>query len=373
MENKLKIYACSGIGQAEDSASFDYWYNNTNVLQNTQAVNTLSAYINANQAKLRSKLLTDRTQRQDLLDEIDLYALCLYYAQSYSGNQSELENAGAAIGQLCADGAFVYGSLNNEERDKHLDELYAKADLLISEGEVSKVNTEFMLWWKHTVLDHDKVGLPVQDQSEVTNAMRKSMSKIKKQGVGELDWSNDENIGKYLTDAGNYFIYTYFKKKQLAKLPKVFTRKALYQMQVYNYCKSFYVDVYGSEESMREVIRTGIWDKFGESPEDVCNDIVNGDYDKAKGAVGLATEVIVAIIGAIVTILGAIISGLFTYFMTKNVGKYQAIDQKIVDANVADPDDFSGLKGKINSKNNTMWYILGGGALLLAGLFGSKR
>ena len=370
MANKLKIYACSGIGQAEDSASFDYWYNNTNVLQNTQAVNTLSAYINANQAKLRSKLLTDRTQRQDLLDEIDLYALCLYYAQSYSGNQSELENAGAAIGQLCADGAFVYNSLNNEERDKHLDELYAKADVLISEGETKTDNKEFMQWWKETVLDHDRVGLPVQDQSELSNAIRKAMYNVKNQGVGDLDWSTDENIGKYLTDAGNYFIYTYFTKKQLAKLPKIFTRKALYQMQIYNYCKSIYVNVYGSEESMREVIRTGIWDKFGVSPEDVCLDIVNGDYDRAKDAVGGFLSALIAIITALAPILVALIPALFNYFSTKNVTKYMAVDKQVVEDNVADGTDFDKL---LNKSDNTMWYILGGGALLLTALMGSKR
>lgn len=371
MANKLKIYACSGVGQAEDSASFDYWYSNGNVLQNTQAVNTLTAYINANQAKLRSKLLTDRTQRQDLLDEIDLYAVCLYYAQSYSGNQSELVNAGAAIGRMCADGAFVYGSLNNEERDKHLDELYAKADVLISDGDVSKSNTEFMRWWKETVIDHDRVGLPVQVQSELSNSIRKAMSQVKRQGIGDLDWSTDENIGKYLTDAGNYFIYTYFTKKQLAKLPKVFTRKALYQMQIYNYCKSIYVNVYGSEESMREVIRTGIWDKFGVSPEDVCLDIVNGDYDRAKDAVGqLWVEAIIGIITALAPILVALIPALFNYFSAKNVAKYMAVDKQVVEDNVADGTDFDKLMSK---SDNTMWYILGGGALLLTALMGSKR
>lgn len=371
MANKLKIYACSGIGQAEDSASFDYWYNNTNVLQNTQAVNTLTAYINANQAKLRSKLLTDRTQRQDLLDEIDLYAVCLYYAQSYSGNQSELVNAGAAIGRMCADGAFVYGSLNNEERDKHLDELYAKADVLISDGDVSESNTEFMRWWKETVIDHDRVGLPVQDQSELSNSIHKAMSQVKRQGVGDLDWSKDENIGKYLTDAGNYFIYTYFTKKQLAKLPKIFTRKALYQMQIYNYCKSIYVNVYGSEKSMRKVIRTGIWDKFGVSPEDVCLDIVNGNYNRAKDAVGqLWLEAIVGIITALAPVLVALIPALFNYFSAKNVAKYMAVDESVVKDNVADGTDFDKL---MNKSDNTMWYILGGGALLLTALMGSKR
>ena len=221
------------------------------------------------------------------------------------------------------------------------------------------------------MIDHDRVGLPVQDQSELSSSIHKAMSQVKRQGVGDLDWSQDENIGKYLTDAGNYFIYTYFTKKQLAKLPKIFTRKALYQMQIYNYCKSIYVNVYGSEESMREVIRTGIWDKFGVSPEDVCLDIVNGNYDRAKDAVGqLWLEAIIGIITALAPVLVALIPALFNYFSAKNVAKYMAVDKAVVEDNVADGTDFDGLMGK--GSDNTMWYILGGGALIAAAMLGSK-
>jgi hypothetical protein len=47
MPGKLKIYACSGIGDVQDKA-VAYWTDNTRTIDNTQAVNTLLALINRN-------------------------------------------------------------------------------------------------------------------------------------------------------------------------------------------------------------------------------------------------------------------------------------------------------------------------------------
>ena len=45
MSEKLKIYACSGIGETDKKTSA-YWTDGTNSVSNTQAVNTLLAKIN---------------------------------------------------------------------------------------------------------------------------------------------------------------------------------------------------------------------------------------------------------------------------------------------------------------------------------------
>ena len=50
MAERLKIYACSGIGESAEPQQkmWDYWTDNTDCVSNTQAVNTLIALINRN-------------------------------------------------------------------------------------------------------------------------------------------------------------------------------------------------------------------------------------------------------------------------------------------------------------------------------------
>ena len=76
MADKLKIYACSGIGDTGESRIFDYWTDNTQTVSNTQAVNTLLALINMRVAEVGSLSLT-QDEQAECLNDIDLYAISL--------------------------------------------------------------------------------------------------------------------------------------------------------------------------------------------------------------------------------------------------------------------------------------------------------
>ena len=76
MANRLKIYACSGIGQTEQG-TWNYWLDNTETVNNTQAVNTLLALINRNYIEVtRLRGMSDADKIANLND-IDVYVLCL--------------------------------------------------------------------------------------------------------------------------------------------------------------------------------------------------------------------------------------------------------------------------------------------------------
>ena len=47
MSEKLKIYACSGIGSTDPQKPVEYFTDGTSTVSNTQAVNTILARINA--------------------------------------------------------------------------------------------------------------------------------------------------------------------------------------------------------------------------------------------------------------------------------------------------------------------------------------
>ena len=354
MSEKLKIYACSGVG---DTADYNYWSDNTNVLCNTQAVNTLLAYIDANKTTLAETSVTQH-QAISLLNEIDLYAVCLYYAQEYSRDTYMLERAGKAIGSLYRSGLFAYNSTNEQERDKHLDNIFKTVADTVNK-DVSG-DEAFDAWWNKTVIERDKVGMTEEQRELFENILSKSVSGIR--GIGDTNWQNDENINKYLDKAGNYFLYTFFTKKQLAKLPKIFTQKAMYQLQVYNYCKSFFVNVYGSEDEMREIIRTQIKKEYHKTPEALCKWIAEKP-ERAEG-IGFAWETFAAVITAIASLVVPIIVAIFQYRQAVDVAAHQSLNERIVKENVPETSDFDGLD--MNKNENLPYYLLGGGLLLFA-------
>ena len=190
--------------------------------------------------------------------------------------------------------------------------------------------------------------------------------KTKKVSAAE-DPFNDKNIGKYLTKAGNYFLYTFFTPAQLAKLPKVFTNKAVWQRQIYEYCKSFYVGVYGTEEAMKTVIRDGITKEFKATPEKVCKEIASGERKEGVGFDWIT--LIVSVISAIATIVSAYIVALYQYKKETEIAQQQKLDEAIIKDNMAEDSDLTGLKYKTGNNNTVLWV----GAGILGLLFLSKK
>lgn len=293
MSDKLKIYACSGIG-ATSTGRFDYWLDNTETISNTQAVNNLLAQINLLYSEaVHLDLSEEETLRR--LDNIDELTVCLHFAQRYAANSEELYRAGLVVGSMVKAGAFISSSLDNTERDANLDRLIAEADSAMQRD--VEADPEYMAWWQQNVLDLNQVGLTEEQQRIIRDTLRS-------QRVSGYEENSD--LAQYLDNAGAYFLYLYFTPDQLAKLPAVFSRKAKVQKTTYEQCKELYVGVYGTEAAMKATIRSGIQQEYGKTPEQVCTTIYNTYLE--DGRIGVLTEAAIATIKTVIELLAAIAS-----------------------------------------------------------------
>ena len=77
MSEKLKIYACSGIGSTDAQEPSGFYTDGTSMLSNTQAVNTLLARINCLYIEANSLKGLSKEDRIDLLCEVDAYSEAL--------------------------------------------------------------------------------------------------------------------------------------------------------------------------------------------------------------------------------------------------------------------------------------------------------
>lgn len=370
MADRLKIYACSGIGENAESQEqlWEYWNDNTDCISNTQAVNTLLLLINRNYIEITRLAGMTREDKIANLNDIDVYVLCLHAAQHCAQHYKKLEKAGAVIGDMLMNGAFDLQSLNAVERDANLDSLFDKFEELYSGDHELANNPEFEAWFNKNVIERNKVGLSSAAQSTVKKSLK--TAKIGASG----DYTENADLAKYFADSGTYFLYTYFTDEQLAKLPRIFAQKKRLQMKTYNYCKSLYVDVYGSEAEMREIIRMDIVNRFEQEPESVCAGIASGDVRPIGsltlfGLVGAeAVKALLALIAAIASVLVALITSICDVVAKKNNEKYASINEAAVQASVPMDEDYAGFSGSgigITKAGGSWWtYLLLGGAAL---------
>lgn len=370
--NKLKIYACSGIGNAEYSNTpIAYWTDNTNTISNTQAINTLLARINLLYISVSRLQGVTPVERIEYLNNIDMLCVCLDAAKRFKDDNEGLEYAGGVIYKMVMDGMFAFDNLNTDARDTHLDELIAYANEQYNDRTpIANINPEFMQWWNETVISRNKVGLNFGQQQNARKALKKAAETIK--GIGAVDWSqygdpewlNNADLAEMLTKGAEYFLYTYFTQAQLNKLPYVFKLKQKQQMRTYNYCKSMFVDIYGDEEEMQMIIRAGIVDMMGEEPEDICDGIASGKTE----SVGIATEALVTIITAVIAAVVSIVQAICSCIKETNMAKYGALDKEVVQESVPNADDFDGIKFDGTKGGNSKLLTLaaiGAGLLLL--------
>lgn len=377
MSNKLKIYACSGIGNAEYSNTpIAYWSDNTNMLTNTQAINTLLARINLLNISMSRLQGVTPVERIEYLNNIDMLCVCLDAAKRFKDDNEGLEYAGGVIYKMVMDGMFAFDNLNTDARDAHLDELIAYANEQYNDRTpIANINPEFMQWWNETVVSRNKVGLNFGQQQNVRKVLKKAAETM--QGIGavnDVDWSKytkndnwmkDPQLFEWLTNGAEYFLYTYFTQAQLTKLPAVFTEKRIKQLKTYNYCKSLFVVEFGSEEEMQMVIRAGIINVFGKEPEDVCEEIASGKRSiSGVGNLDAIVDVIKFVFEAVVMIVQAICSCVASV----QASKYGALDKEVIEKSNASEEDFDGIKFDGNKKDNSKLLTIaaiGAGLLLL--------
>lgn len=379
MADRLRIYACTGVsGSEEQQMTYDYWRDNVNVLKQTQAVNTLMTYIDTCDNTLKYEKLTKR-QVIETLNKIDLYAVCIYYAQEYSGNKQMLSTAGQVIGAAVKAGLFTFNSTDAQDRDEYLDLLYEKMDKgikdylsLTTKGTTKKIDSDktFDQWWLETVISRDKVGMSAAQYDAFMSNLRKGTKGIS----GSEKWEDNEVLNKYLNHAGDYFLYLYFTPEQMAHLDtisNVFRKKRNYQQVVYNNCIAYYVNVYGSQEQMNQVIRNNIIETLGHTPEAICKKIASGEkIQGVGGGIVWTAAAIVKLIGIILTTIVSVISAILSYKKTVDAAKYQKFNESLLDQNAAEEADLKGMKF-INATDWTKYALIG--AAILGMVWISKK
>lgn len=370
MSEKLKIYACSGLGVGEtaETKNFNYWTDGTQTLNNTQAANTLLAKINLALAELRClKTLTD-DERVKLINAINLYSVCLYFVRKYDSHYTQLEKAGRAIGALVAEGEFDH-QITIENAENEANKAIARVNEIIENGEqTAEPDITFMTWWDDTIVARNTYGF----DREQRDAIAQAVAAVKGVGVVDENWKNNEDIAQYLTKGSEYFLYLYFTDAQLAKLPRAFRVKAQKQMATYNYCKDVFVGLYGSEQDMQDIIRAGIIGYFGETPEEVCDEIASGKRNAESigtDPITLTVAEIITIVTTILTFVSGVITAICSMVAQIKQAQYAAIDQEAINASVPSGEDYEGIDySSLNSTDTNKWITwaaIGAGVLLL--------
>lgn len=178
-------------------------------------------------------------------------------------------------------------------------------------------------------------------------------------------WERNEKLRQYLgtsKDGGcaEYFLYTFIPEEDLAQYNAIIYRKRRQQIKTYEYVRELFVGHgYGTEEEMVEIIRNGIEKTFGVPIENVLFEIKTGKRE----SVGIATEVIVAIISAVVSIVLAVISGVISYCQSVKVAKYTAPTFEELEDSAPAPTDFT----KNTKRKGLILATLAGFGLIIAG------
>ncbi len=352
MANRLKIYACSGVGDTSvaNQSGYNYWADNIDSVNSTQAVNLIYTRIQLLYSQLIGLPLTN-SEIIEHLDAIDFYSIAIYYADKYAGNTAKLEIIGNVISETYAAGMIHNESLDNNERDKYLDELFAYIDKNENKTDIKQTSAGFNSFWKEYVLDLNQIGL-TEEQRAIPLPKIEAIA-----GANDDIVLSDKNIGDFFRQAGKYFLYTYFTDDQLERLPRLFTLKKRNQMFVYENCLATFRRIFGKKEAMDNLIRSRINEEFHSQPEEICKDIAEKGgssqyYSQAVGVVpvvmiGKVTlEAFLIILSLAITFIIGIVKAILVYCAEVEAARQHAIEEKAIDQSGPEPEDYTGLAWK---------------------------
>lgn len=191
------------------------------------------------------------------------------------------------------------------------------------------------------------------------------------QNIEDSGWMRNETLRKYLgtsKDGGcaEYFLYIFIPENELAKYNATIYKKRQGQLKTYAYVRELFVGHnYGTEAQLLGIIRNGIEQTFGAPVENVLADIRNG---KREG-IGLATEAIIAIISAVVSIVLAVISGVIEYAKSVKIARYTAPTMQELEDSAPAATDVTG-KAK---KSGLLLAALAGIGFMIVGSFKENK
>lgn len=185
------------------------------------------------------------------------------------------------------------------------------------------------------------------------------------QDIEDSGWMRNETLRKYLgtsKDGGcaEYFLYIFIPESDLAKYNVTIYRKRQGQLKTYAYVRELFVGHdYGTESELQSIIRNGIEKTFGLSVETVLDEIRTGKRE----SIGIAVELIIAIIYAVASIVVAVISGVIQYAQSVNVAKYTAPTYQELEDSAPAVTDFT----QKSKQKGLIWATVAGVGLMLIG------
>lgn len=192
------------------------------------------------------------------------------------------------------------------------------------------------------------------------------------QNIEDSGWMRNETLRKYLGTSKNggcaeYFLYIFIPESELAKYNATIYKKRQGQLKTYAYVRELFVSHnYGTEAQLLSIIRSGIAQTFGAPVENVLADIRAG---KREGIGLLDPVTISAIIGAVVSVVIAVISGIIEYAKSVNVAKYTAPTMREIEDSTPAATD---VTGKI--KKSGLWLAaLAGIGFMIVGSFKKNK
>lgn len=358
MSNALKIFACSGLQQSTDGTRSQFETEGTVAVDNTQAMNSLLAKINLCATTIRKIKMSEA----DLIESYNLlvlYSVCFHFARLYRNDTETLKALSGIFASVYNAGMFFSTSTNAAERETMVNDIVEKMENMLASGHIY-IETQEAAWWNANVTNKNKVGLSPEVREKIS-------------GIGATIKEDYGELNKYLYDGGTYFLYLFMTEQQLSKASYAIRKKSKKQAEVYNYCKNCfckeYGGVYGSEEDMINIIRAGIIEDFGETPEHVVADILSGNGGSKEQVGAVSAIVIAAIITAVTSLVLGVITAVCGYAAQVAVAKY-TVPENIEDG-MANEEDWDGLK--IPSESTTLPLIILGGAALAVVLFRNKN
>lgn len=363
MSNRLNIYACSGIGatgatKIEDRLIYDLEGSKT--LENTKAMNMLLSHINYQRALY---LYGEDADKAYILNVMDIYAVCYWFAKKYRDDLNMLDGIGKNIGIAIAHGDFKSDSTELAEHEERVEKLIDRIEN--ESGSEDGADENFMSFWREYVV----TGNTEASDEKMQQAWEKAVS-----GIGATDKygiNSDSDLSKFLNDAGSYFTYYMcVTRSEARRISKLAAWKWDKQKEVYDYCVNCFVGVYGTEESMVRIIESGIMETYDRSLDKIHDQIVSGEAYEVEN-VGLAAAIIAAIISAITAIVLALISGIISYAQAAVKAKYTVPED--TDSAIMSEDDYTGGTTVTTASMGGIKPLLFiGGIATVAALFGKK-
>lgn len=365
MNNRLNIYACSGVGAVRAPKIEDrlvYELEGSNTLENTRAMNMLLSQINY----YRSMYQYASVDKADALNKMDLYAVCYWFAKKYRNNKSMLEHIGVNIAIAVADDCFKSSSTELSDHAEKMESLISRIEN--ETGSEEKADPETLKWWREYVVGMDMDAADRKQRVVLKDAIRRGASVS---GLDQFGIDEDSDLSKFLNDAGSYF--TYYRCLTRNEARRI-SRQAAYkwdgQKAVYDYCVNAFVGIYGTEESLIRIIDAGIMQTYERGLEQAHDELVSGAAYQTEKVGSLSVTVICAIISAIVAVLTAVIGGIIEYAKKRVEAKYKVPEN--TDDYILAYDDWEGgytttTAGGGSAKSYLLFAGIAAGAYLLFG------